>query len=135
MIFSRTTNIDLPWPLIIEKTAIERKSGTRFLSVIIDESLNWTVKCRNIKKISASHSMSPNLPQLCSITSKSLFACQGFTCKYNIQALFSKKKKGLRAIIPGFINYRYREGETAGHTKSAFSDYNVLTVHQSRRFS
>ena len=42
---------------------------------------------------------------------------------------FYLNKKGLRAVIPVFINYRYREEESAGHAKFAFSDYNVLTVH------
>ncbi len=41
----------------------------------------------------------------------------------------ANKKKGLRAVIPGFTNYKYRDGETAGHTKSAFSDYKILTIH------
>ena len=38
----------------------------------------------------------------------------GFTCKSNMDAFFSKQKKVVRAVVPGFINYRYREGEIAG---------------------
>ena len=50
MIFPRTKNFDLQSPLIIEKTAIERKSGTRLLGVIIgnDTSLPFSVKCRGM---------------------------------------------------------------------------------------
>ena len=53
----------------------------------------------------------------------------GFTSKSSIDALFSKQKKGLRAVIPGFINYKYRDGEIPGHTKSAFAKYKILTIH------
>ena len=42
MIFSRSRNIDLPEPLKISETPIERLHEARFLGVIIDESLNWT---------------------------------------------------------------------------------------------
>ena len=39
------------------------------------------------------------------------------------------RKKGMRAVIPGFINYGCRDGETAGHTKSAYTNYKILTNH------
>ena len=45
------------------------------------------------------------------------------------QKLFSQQKKGIRAVIPGFINYRYKDGETPGHTKPYFSEYKILNVH------
>ena len=44
----------------------------------------------------------------------------GFCSKSNIDAIFSKQKKGLRAVIPGFINYKFKDGEIPGHTKSFF---------------
>mgnify|MGYP006161042577 CR=1 FL=1 len=53
----------------------------------------------------------------------------GFCSKSNIDAIFSKQKKGLRAVIPGFINYKFRDGEIPGHTKSFFSEYKILTIH------
>ena len=31
----------------------------------------------------------------------------------------------MRAVIPGFINYRYRSD---GHTKSCFAKYDILTI-------
>ena len=34
----------------------------------------------------------------------------------------------IRAVIPGFINYRYRsDGTLLGHTKSYFAKYDILT--------
>ena len=41
MIFSRS-KVDLPKPLLISDTLIDRKTEARFLGVIIDESLNWS---------------------------------------------------------------------------------------------
>ena len=35
---------------------------------------------------------------------------------------------GIRAVIPGFVNYKYKNGQSPGHTKSAFSEYNILTI-------
>ena len=35
----------------------------------------------------------------------------------------------MRAVIPGFINYKFKDGKTPGHTKTAFSEYKILTVH------
>ena len=34
----------------------------------------------------------------------------------------------MRAVIPGYIQYRYRDGTPAGHTKPFFNDYRILTV-------
>ena len=53
----------------------------------------------------------------------------GFTSKSSIDSLFSKHKKGLRAVIPGFIIYKLRDGESPDHTKSAFTEYKILTIH------
>ena len=46
----------------------------------------------------------------------------GFSGKSNIEQMFSKQKKGMRALIPGFINYFYKEGEIPGLSKSGFND-------------
>ena len=48
MIFSRST-VDLPRPLIISNTPIERKTEARFLGVIMDESLNWSSHIKTIR--------------------------------------------------------------------------------------
>ena len=52
----------------------------------------------------------------------------GFSCKSNIEAMFSKQKKGIRAIMPGYVNYNYKDGKIPDHTKSAFSKFGILTV-------
>ena len=52
----------------------------------------------------------------------------GFTAKSNIEFLFRIQKKGIRAIVPGFINYKYRNGELPGHTKPYFNEYKILGV-------
>ena len=36
---------------------------------------------------------------------------------------------GLRAVIPGFVNYWYKNGIPPAHTKSHFKEHNILTVH------
>ena len=53
----------------------------------------------------------------------------GFSSKSNIEAIFTKQKIGMRAVIPGFINYKFKDGKTPGHTKAAFSEYQILTIH------
>ena len=53
----------------------------------------------------------------------------GFTAKSNIESLFRIQKKGIRAIVPGFINYKYSDGELPGHTKPYFNEYTILGMH------
>jgi hypothetical protein len=53
----------------------------------------------------------------------------GFACKSNIESIFRTQKKGLRAVIPGFVNYFYKDGITPHHTKAAFKEYGILTIH------
>jgi len=134
MIFSRTRNVELPMPLIISNTAIERKTEARFLGVIIDETLNWT---RHVKTVLSKMSryvgimykikkflpLKARLQIYHSFVQSHLNFCSlvwGFCSKSNIDAIFSKQKKGLRAVIPGFINYKFKVGEIPGHTKFFF---------------
>ena len=53
----------------------------------------------------------------------------GFSSKSNLDKLFTNQKKGLRAVIPGFINFKYKDGNIPGHTKSKFSEYKILSIH------
>ena len=53
----------------------------------------------------------------------------GFTTKSNIESIFAIQKKGIRTVIPGFVNYFYRDGTIPHHTKEAFTKYDILTVH------
>ena len=53
----------------------------------------------------------------------------GFSTKNNIDSLFRAQKKGMRAVIPGLINYRYRyDGTLPGHKKLYFAKYDILTI-------
>ena len=36
---------------------------------------------------------------------------------------------GMRAVIPGYINYKFKDGKIPGHTKFAFTEYQILTIH------
>ena len=143
MIFSRSnTKIELPNQLTISNVPIDRKHEARFLGVIMDEKLNWSrhittviskmaryvgIMCK-IKKflplsarIQIYHSFVQSHINFCSLV-------WGFSSKTNIEAIFSSQKKGIRAVIPGFIYYKYKDGHLPGHTKSAFSDYSILTI-------
>ena len=52
----------------------------------------------------------------------------GFSTKSNIESIFTMQKKAIRAVIPGFANYFYKDGETPHHTKFAFNNYGVLSI-------
>ena len=141
MLFSRS-RVDLPNSLIISNIVIERKTEVRFLGVIIDEKLTWTshVKalqskmCRYIGvmyKIKKYLPLKARLQIYHSFIQSHINFCSlvwGFSAKSNIDSLFSKQKKGIRAVVPGFINYKYKDGELPGHTKSFFKEYNILTI-------
>ena len=142
MIFSRS-RVELPTPLIISGTPIERKSEARFLGVIFDEKLTWTHHIKTLQSkmcryIGVMYKIKKYLPLQArlqiyhSFIQSHINYCSlawGFSAKSNINLLFSKQKKGIRAVVPGFINYRYRDGALPGHTKSFFKEYNILTVH------
>ncbi len=53
----------------------------------------------------------------------------GFAAKSHIEDIFRKQKMGLRAIMPGYINCRYKDGELPAHTKPYFKEYGILTIH------
>ena len=143
MIFSRTRTSELPSPLMIFNTCIERKNEARFLGVIIDKSLNWsrhiqTILCKMSRYVGIMYKIKKYLPLTArlqiynSFIQSHLNYCSlvwGFTCKSNIEALFSRQKRGLRAVIPGFINYKFKDGKIPGHTKQYFTEYKILTIH------
>ena len=81
------------------------------------------------QKITAPKSTTTDLPQLCQSHINFCSLVWGFSCKSNIEAIFCKQKKGLRAVIPGFINYNYKDGIIPGHTKKYLNEYNILTFH------
>ena len=144
MIFSRqqhSTHTERPF--IIANTFIERKTETRFLGVIVDEKLNWskhikTLHSKMSRYVGVMYKIKRYLPLKARLNIYHSFVqshinyCAlvwGFTTKSNIDTLFAKQKKGVRAVMPGFVNYQYRDGNLPDHTKHSFSKYNILTVH------
>ena len=143
MIFSRSRNVELPQPLTISEILVERKHEARFLGVIIDESLNWsrhikTVQSKMARYVGIMHKIKKYLPLKARIQIYHSFVqsyanyCSlvwGFSSKSNIESLFTKQKKAMRAIIPGYINYKYKDGKLPGHTKPKFYEYKILNIH------
>ena len=118
MIFSRS-KVDLPSPLFILDKLIERKQEARFLGVIVDESLNWTKHIKTIQSkmaryIGIMYKLKKLLPLRArlqiyhSFVQSHINYCSlvwGFCCRSNIEVLHSKQKKGIRAVMPGYVNY------------------------------
>ena len=144
MIFSRSRKIELPTPLFLSNLLIEQKSEARFLGVIVDQNLTWsrhvkTVRSKMARYLGLMYKLKGQLPVRVRIQIYHSFVqshinfCSlvwGFSAKSNIESLFTAQKKGMRAIVPGFINYRFRlDGTLPGHTKAYFSKYDILTVH------
>ena len=53
----------------------------------------------------------------------------GFSCKSKIEAIFATQKKAMRAVMPGYVNYFFKDGVVPTHCKHAFNEYNIITVH------
>ena len=142
MIFSRQKIDNYNLNLVIGNTQIHRKTEARFLGVIVDEKLNWTrhitalkskmsnyvgimYKIKNLLPVRARlqifHSFVQSHINFCSLV-------WGFSAKTNIDALFASQKKGMRAVMPGYVNFFYHDGTLPSHTKPYFNKFNVLTV-------
>ena len=143
MIFSRARKAELPSTLKIANLPIERVTEGRFLGVIVDENLTWsrhikTIQTKMARYIGLMYKLKSQLPLQVRIQIYQSFVqshinyCSlvwGFSAKSNIESLFRAQKKAMRAVIPGFINYRYRsDGTLPGHTKSYFAKYDILTI-------
>ena len=108
----------------------------------MDESLNWTkhvktVESKMARYIGLMYKLKKLLPLGARLQIYHSFVqshvnfCAlvwGFSSRSNIELLFSKQKKGIRAVMPGYVNYTYRKGKIPGHTKLAFTQYGILTV-------
>ena len=144
MIFSRQiSEKKLPSPLIILGKKIEHAHEARFLGVIVDENLTWakhisTLRSKMARYICVMYKLKRILPLKIRIKIYHSFVqshinyCSlvwGFCAKSHIDTIFRAQKKGMRAVIPGYIQYKYKDGVTAGHTKSFFNDFGILTVH------
>ena len=43
--------------------------------------------------------------------------------------LFRMQKKAIHAVMPGYVNYFYKDGKLHTGTKQWFNEYSVLTIH------
>ena len=142
MIFS-VRKIDYIGDIIIGNTKIERKSESRFLGVIIDDKLCWAqhikaMKAKMSRYVGIMYRIKSLLPTKArlqifhSFVQSHLNFCSlvwGFAAKNHIESLFSSQKKGLRAVMPGYVNYFYKDGVLPTHTKPFFNKFNILTIH------
>ena len=129
--------------LIINGTYIEQKSECRFLGVIIDDKLCWAKHIKAMKakmsryvgimyKIKSMLPVKARLQIFHSFIQSHLNFCPlvwGFAAKTHIDSLFASQKKGLRAVMPGYTKYFYKDGVLPTHTKSKFNKFGILTVH------
>ena len=143
MIFSKR-RIDLSSLQVrIDNTPIERKTEARFLGVIVDEKLSWSSHIKAIKtkmsrfigvmyKIKRQLPIKARLQIYQSFVQSHLNFCSlvwGFATKSHIASLFATQKQGIRAVMSGYVNYYYKDGKPPDHTKLAFKEYEILTVH------
>ena len=144
MIFTRKRGLDLDTLIpTVGNIPIERKTVARFLGVLVDEKLSWTnhinaVKSKMARYIGTLYKLRNILPVKArvqtfnSLVQSHINYCSlvwGSAGKTKIESLFTTQKKAIRAIMTGQVNYFYKEGICPSHTKSTFTDHNILTVH------
>jgi exonuclease III len=143
VIFSRQRLDNDALSLNMANTPIERKTEARFLGVIVDEKMTWkshitAIKIKMSRYIGIMYRLRGVLPIQArkqifhSFVQSHLNYCSliwGFSSKSNIEALFTKQKKGIRAIMPGRVNYYFKDGKLPTHTKPGFNELGVMTVH------
>ena len=142
MIFSRSRARTPDIELFINSVKIKREAETKFLGVIVDEALTWkkhiaTVRTKMSRYLGVMYKLRCQLPLKARlliyhsfIQSHLNYCCLiwGFAANSHIESLFRKQKAGMRAIMPGKVIYRYRNGEIPTHTKSSFCSYGILAV-------
>ncbi len=113
------------------------------MGVTVDEKLLWSkhiaaVKSKMMRYVGVMYKIKRHLPVKArlqiyqSFVQSHLNYCSivwGFAAKTHIESLFSRQKQGIRAVMPGFVNYFYNDGALPQHTKSFFNDNDILTVH------
>ena len=144
MIFTRKRNLDLDlFSPKIGNIPIERKVVARFLGVLIDEKLSWAQHIAAVKSkmscyIGVLYKLKHILPLAArmlsfnSLVQSHINYCSlvwGACSKAKIDTIFTTQKKAIRAVMPGWVNYFYKEGTCPTHTKSTFNGLSVLTVH------
>ena len=142
MIFSRQ-KVATTHNLFIAGTLIQRKSEARFLGVIVDDKLSWAPHIKTLKtkmsryvgimyKIKNSLPIQARLQIFHSFVQSHINFCSliwGFASRSHIESLFVNQKKGMRAVMPGYVNFFFKDGVLPAHTKPAFSKFKILTVH------
>ena len=144
MIFTRQRNLNInAMNLRVAGKPIERKKVAKFLGVLVDEKMTWVhhikaIKSRMSRYIGVLYRLRHILPLKArlmifnSLIQSHLNYCSlvwGATNKSKIDTLFSTQKKAIRSIMPGWVNYFYKDGILPTHTKPFFNKHNILTVH------
>ena len=142
MIFSRKRNVGT-FDLKINNVPIEKLSEAKFLGVIVDDKFTWkshihAIKTKMARYVGILYRIKFHVPLKVrlqiyhSFVQSHLNYCSllwGFACKSLIDSLFIKQKKAMRAVMPGFVRYYYKDGELPTGTKASFKNYGILTVH------
>ena len=144
MLFTRARNTSFDsFKPKLANAPIERSSVARFLGVLVDDKLTWSnqiaaIKTKMSRFIGTVYKLKSMLPLTARLTiynslvQSHLNFCSllwGTSCKSNIAKLFTAQKKAIRAIMPGYVNYFYKEGLLPTHTKTFFTKHCILTVH------
>ena len=143
MLFGVRNTADNTPNIHIADTLLERKREARFLGVIMDDKLTWSKHIAAVRskmmryvgimyKIKRRLSIQIRLQIYQSFVQSHLNFCSivwGFAAKNHIESLFSRQKQGIRAVMPGNINYFYKDGRLPEHTKQFFNNNGILTVH------
>ena len=144
MIFTRRRHSLLnSYEPYVGDTMIDRKKVARFLGVLLDEKLTWSyhitaIKAKMSRYIGSLYKLKKILPLKArlllfnSLVQSHLNYCSliwGLTNKCKIEQLFSTQKKAIRAIMPGYVKYFYKDGEIPTHTKTFYNEHEILTVH------
>ena len=133
MIFTRSKINLSSFQLRIDNHVIEQKSKAKFLGVIVDDKLTWShhiqaIKTKMSRYIGVMYKLKRQIPIKArlqifqSFVQSHLNYCSlvwGFASKSHIEALFTKQKQGIRAVMTGYVNYRYKDGKLPDHTKQA----------------
>ena len=141
MIFSRQRMTN-KYDFTLANVKIECKTEVRFLGVIVDDKLTWskhiaTIKSKMPKYFGIIYKIRRHIPPgtrlqiFHSFVQSHLNYCSliwGFAAKSHIDSVFSKQKSGIRAVMSGYVQFKYRDGQIPTHTKSTFHNLNVLTV-------
>jgi len=142
MLFSRQHVQQSP-TVSINNVQINRVNEAKFLGVILEEKLTWSshikaLKVKMARYVGIMYRIRSHIPLKVrvqifhSFVQSHLNFCSlvwGFAARSHINSLFSQQKKGMRAVMPGHVNYFYKDGILPSSTKASFNNLSVLTVH------